>query len=76
MNLYAEKLTDYIPKYNPDAKIQWNMTLLSKNGNEKESKKYDLRLAVADAKAMLESRSKTFILKESYLTDEQDVADV
>ena len=37
MNLYAEKLTDYIPKYNPDAKFQWNMTLLSKNGNEKES---------------------------------------
>ena len=31
-----------------------------------------LRLEVADAKIKLESRSNTFILKESYLTDEKD----
>ena len=38
---YAEKFTEYIRKYNPDAKIQWYMTWGWKNGNDKWCEKYD-----------------------------------
>ena len=38
---YAEKFTDYIRKYNPDAKIQWYMTWGWKHGNDKWCETYD-----------------------------------
>ena len=37
---YAEKLTNYIRKYNPKAKIQWYMTWGWKNGFQKRCAKY------------------------------------
>ena len=38
---YAEKFTEYIRKYNPDARIQWYETWAYKFGNQKWCPQYD-----------------------------------